>query len=296
MARPESPALHMTRQFTFPTVGFLLLICLYVALTVATPESQRPLRILVTNDDGVESAGIQILAEALRPIADVVVVAPDGNRSGSSHASAGGPLSVREHREGDQSLGYGVSGFPADAVRFGLIELGRTRRFDLVVSGINQGANVGEVAHLSGTVGAAMEAVYLGVPAIAVSQEAGLINYQVSAAFTVSLVEELTRHNLPERVVLSVNVPSDVPSEITGVATVPMGGSYLRTVSYERQDNTRGIPGVYRASRERHSDFLPDTDSHAYSNGFITVTPLRFDWTAEAMLATIDGWELPVPQ
>ena len=296
MARPESPALHITRQFTFPTVGFLLLICLYVALTVATSESQRPLRILVTNDDGVESAGIQILAEALRPIADVVVVAPDGNRSGSSHASAGGPLSVREHREGDQSLGYGVSGFPADAVRFGLIELGRTRRFDLVVSGINQGANVGDVAHLSGTIGAAMEAVYLGVPAIAVSQEAGLINYQVSAAFTVSLVEELTRHNLPERVVLSVNVPSDVPSEITGVATVPMGGSYLRTVSYERQDNTRGIPGVYRASRERHSDFLPDTDSHAYSNGFITVTPLRFDWTAEAMLATIDGWELPVPQ
>ena len=296
MARPESPALHITRQFTFPTVGFLLLICLYVALTVATSESQRPLRILVTNDDGVESAGIQILAEALRPIADVVVVAPDGNRSGSSHASAGGPLSVREHREGDQSLGYGVSGFPADAVRFGLIELGRTRRFDLVVSGINQGANVGDVAHLSGTIGAAMEAVYLGVPAIAVSQEAGLINYQVSAAFTVSLVEELTRHNLPERVVLSVNVPSDVPSEITGVATVPMGGSYLRTVSYERQNNTRGIPGVYRASRERHSDFLPDTDSHAYSNGFITVTPLRFDWTAEAMLATIDGWELPVPQ
>ena len=296
MARPESPALHITRQFTFPTVGFLLLICLSVALTIATPESQRPLRILVTNDDGVESTGIQTLAEALRAIADVVVIAPDGNQSGSSHASAGGPLSVREHRDGDQFFGYGVSGFPADAVRFGLLELGRTRGFDLVVSGINQGANVGDVAHLSGTVGAAMEAVYLGVPAIAVSQETGLINYQVSAAFTVSLVEQWTRRSMPERVVLSVNVPSDVASEIVGVAAVPMGGSYLRTAGYERQDNTQGIPGLYRARRERHSDFSPDTDSHAYDEGFITVTPLRFDWTAEAMLATIDGWRLAVPR
>ena len=286
----------MTRQIAVRTVGPSLLVSLFVVLTVATPESQRPLRILVTNDDGIESVGIQTLTQALRTVTDdIVVVAPDGNRSGSSHASAPGLLTVREFLDGDQSLGFGVSGFPADAVRFGLLELGRTRGFDLVVSGINRGANVGDVAHLSGTVGAAMEAVYLGVPAIAVSQEASATDYQVSAAFTADLVEALTRQGMPQRVVLSVNVPSSIASEIAGVVAVPMGGSYLQTAAYERQDNTLGVPGLYRLRRERRSDFTAGTDSHAYAEGFITITPLRFDWTAEAMLSTIDGWGLSVP-
>ena len=160
----------------------LLTIVALIILTASVTDVQQRFRILVTNDDGIETAGIHTLAESLRSVADeVVVVAPDGNRSGSSQAISGEPLVVREFWDGSRSLGYGVSGFPADAVRFGLIELGGDQGFDLVVSGINVGSNVGNVSHLSGTVGAAMEAIFQGVPAIAVSQEAGDTNYTLAA-------------------------------------------------------------------------------------------------------------------
>jgi len=178
----------------------LLTAAALIVLTTGPTETQQRFRILVTNDDGIETAGIQTLAESLRSVADEVVVAPDGNRSGTSHATSGAPLVVREFRDGSRSLGYGVSGFPADAVRFGLIELGGDHGFDLVVSGINVGANVGNVSHLSGTVGAAMEAIYQGVPAIAVSQEAADTDYALAAAFVTRLVEQLERRNMMSQV------------------------------------------------------------------------------------------------
>ena len=285
----------MVREQRSGIVSVLLVVGAFILMTMAAPESQTSFRVLVTNDDGVESPGIQALAEAIRAVADeVVVVAPDGNRSGSSHAtSSGTPLTVRSVRDGDRSLGYGVSGFPADAVRFGILELGGDRGFDLVVSGINRGANVGTVSHLSGTVGAAMEAIYQGVPAVAVSLEAGATDYSLAAGFTARLVETLRRQGVPAGVVLSVNVPAGVADEIAGVIAVPMGGSYLGT-AYERQDGPGDPSGVYRAIRQRRSGFDVGTDSHAYEQGFITVTPLRFDWTDEAMIATLNDWELTV--
>ena len=286
----------MTRHPQSHTVGLFLLTSICVVMTTAVSDTQSSLRILVTNDDGIETPGIQTLAEALRGVADeVVVVAPDGNRSGSSHAtSTGEPLTVREFRDGDRMLGYGVSGFPADAVRFGIREFGGERGFDLVVSGINRGSNVGHVSHVSGTVGAAMEAIYQGVPGLAVSQESDATDYTLAANFTARFVKEVTSRGWPDGVVLSVNVPSDVASDIVGVKAVPMGGKYLRTTVYERQDNSPDGVSVYRARRQRLSGFDVGTDSHAYEQGFITVTPLRFDWTDEAMIATVNQWGLTV--
>ena len=285
----------MTRQRrTWLWAGLLTAVAL-IGLTTGPTEAQHRLRILVTNDDGIETAGIQTLAESLRSVADeVVVVAPDSNRSGSSQATSGEPLVVREFRDGSRSLGYGVSGFPADAVRFGLIELGGEQGFDLVVSGINLGANVGNVSHLSGTVGAAMEAIYQGVPAIAVSQEAADTDYALAAAFVTRLVEQLERRGFPEGVVLSVNVPSGTAAELRGVTTVRMGGSYLRTTGYERQDGSDDRRPTYRRLLERVSGFEPGTDSHAYEQGQITVTPLRFDWSDRSLVDELNRWGLTI--
>ena len=251
-------------------------------------------RILVVNDDGVRSPGIQTLAEELREIADeVIVVAPAENRSGSSHATSGRePLQVEEYRENGALLGYGVGGFPADAVRFGLLETAKDREIDLVVSGINRGANVGNVAHLSGTVGAAMEALYLGVPAIAVSAAAGVTDFRFAAQFTARFVSELRRRGAPDDVVLSINIPAATAEEIRGVVGARMGGAYLEAVGFDPQGGAR--PLTYMARTERITEFEPDTDSYAYYDRLITITPLRFDWTDEAMLNELSTWGLTV--
>lgn len=251
-------------------------------------------RILVVNDDGIRSRGIQTLAEELREIADeVIVVAPAENRSGSSHATSSRvPLQVEEYRENGVLLGYAVSGFPADATRFGLLETAKDREIDLVVSGINRGANVGNVAHLSGTVGAAMEALYLGVPAIAVSAGAGVTDFRFAAQFTARFVSELRRRGVPDDVLLSINIPAATAEEIRGVVGARMGGAYLKTVGFDPQDGAR--PLTYMARTQRITEFEPGTDSHAYYDGLITITPLRFHWTDEAMLDELSTWGLTV--
>ena len=278
-------------------VGGVCLLAILVLGGSATLPSQGSLRVLVTNDDGVGTLGIQTLATALRRVADdVVVVAPDGNRSGSSHASSTGTsVIVTEVRDGDRVVGYGISGFPADAVRFGILALGGDRGFDLVVSGINRGANVGTVAHLSGTVGAAMEALYLGVPAVAVSQDSGSTDYTLAANLTADLVGRLTPDGLPAGVVLSINVPSDDPDEIRGVVGVPMGGSYLDMTGYDRADASTGVAGTYVLNRGGSTDFEAGTDSSAYADGFITITPLRFDWTDPPAIDLVNRLGLTVP-
>lgn len=292
--RMGSGGVMKRRRRAWAWAGLLTIVALIILATEPTEVQQR-FRILVTNDDGIETAGIQTLAESLRSVADeVVVVAPDGNRSGSSQATSGEPLVVREFRDGSRSLGYGVSGFPADAVRFGLIELGGDRGFDLVVSGINVGSNVGNVSHLSGTVGAAMEAIFQGVPAIAVSQEAGDTNYTLAADFVTRLVEQLESRGFPEGVVLSVNVPSGMPAELRGVTAARMGGSYLRTMRYERQNGSDDRRATYLSRLERVSGFEPGTDSYAYEQGQITVTPLRFDWSDRPLVDELNRWGLTI--
>lgn len=274
--------------------GLVLVAIAAVGTGVGGVVQDPSYRILVVNDDGVRSPGIQTLAEELREIADeVIVVAPAENRSGSSHAtSRSEPLQVEEYRENGVLLGYGVSGFPADAVRFGLLETAKGREIDLVVSGINRGANVGNVAHLSGTVGAAMEALYLGVPAIAVSAASGVRDFRFAAQFTARFVSELRRRGVPDDVVLSINIPAATAEEIRGVVGARMGGAYLQTAGFDPQSGAR--PLTYMARTARVTEFEPGTDSYAYYDRLITITPLRFDWTDEAMLDELSTWGLTV--
>jgi len=266
---------------------FTLMLSLCLGSSFALAQDYR---ILVSNDDGIGSPLLHALADALAalPNTEVVVSAPNENASGSSQASDGTPLIIDRYMRDGEFFGYSVHGRPADAVRFGIVELGSEAPFDLVVSGINRGANVGDVSHLSGTVGAAMEGLYHGIPSIAVSQDVEGVDTAASAEFAANLVRRYQQEGAPEGVVISINIPR---GELKGVAVRPMGDSYLQTQDYEitEQDGDRTVYERVRVIAQSDDE---SSDTWAYQNGYISITPLKFDWTASEMLDEVEGWGL----
>ena len=256
----------------------------------ANLSTAQNFRILVTNDDGIESPLLISLAQALNELSniEVVVSAPSENQSGSSHSSIGAPLTVRQANIEGIREAYSVSGRPADAVRFGLKEVGKTQSFDLVVSGINRGANVGDISHLSGTVGAAMEAVFQGVPSIAVSQEITGVDTVDSIKFMTQLVPRYLADPIQEGTVISVNIPA---GEHKGIAIRRMGDSYFGTQEYELVSQSSDGQ-VYERSIALQISENEDTDTFAYQQGYITVTRLKFAWTAYDSLQMIRDWNI----
>ena len=266
------------------------LILLTTLCICSASLSAQTYRILISNDDGIESPLLAALQQELAKLPDVEVVvsAPNDNQSGSSMSSIGGPTVVDRYYRDGSFFGYAVHGRPSNAVMFGLQVLGRDDAFDLVVSGINRGANVGDVSHASGTIGAAMRALYLGVPAIAISQEVEGVNTEASAKFAAQLVVRYQRQGAPEGVLISINIPA---GELRGVAVRPMGDSYLQTGSFELIDES-GNRQTYERERIRVPSTDESTDTYAYQQGYITLTPLKFDWTAHGLIDEVKSWDL----
>lgn len=276
---------HTTRHIFF---GFLFLVA---SIFTSTSWAQG-YRILVTNDDGVESPLLAVLVEELQTLGEVVVSAPRTNQSGSSQATTSGRLRVERILRDGQLFGYGVVGTPADAVRYGLLVLGKDQPFDLVVSGINNGANVGKVSHMSGTVGAAMQAVYLGVPAIAVSQDTSGVDTSVTARLAAQVVRRYQAEGAPSGVVVSINVPGGA---LKGVAVRPMGDAYLGPGQFElTSDTSQALE--YERTRTIDQSQNNASDTWAYQNGYATVTPLQLDWTDYKLLEQLPNWQLTLPQ
>ena len=275
-ARPRRPRLAV------------VLTVLLIGGCAASWAQARP-RILVTNDDGYESPGLRTLVAELAAFADVVVSAPDDNQSGSSQSigSLGGALEVERVEIPGAAVAYAISGTPAMASTFGLLELGREKPFDLLVSGINQGANVGEVSHLSGTVGAAMQGIFLGVPSIAVSQDSGSRDFAVAAAYTTKLIKAVLDAGMPQGVMLSVNVPAEAIQAGGGsVEVLPMGGSYLSFQGFSKS-REEGPRSYWNPQIALNFEVENGSDTAAYLGGSITVTPLRFDWTDHDSLGAL---------
>ena len=270
----------------------LPLISLIVFLISSSVLTAQEYRVLVTNDDGINSPLLGPLVRELSrlPEVEVVVSAPEENQSGSSQSSIGRTLVVTPATIEGASAAYSVRGKPADAVRFGIVELGKEKDFDLVISGINRGANVGEVSHLSGTVGAAMEAVYQGVPAIAVSQEVRDVDTETSAKFVAQLATLYKDKGAPKGVVISINIPA---GDLAGVAIRPMGDSYLKASAYHLQEEDEAQLS-YELEFSRVATDNPRTDTYAYQQRYITITPLKFDWTAHEFLEQARNWNLKV--
>ncbi|MBV8600051.1 MAG: 5'/3'-nucleotidase SurE, partial [Candidatus Eremiobacteraeota bacterium] len=246
------------------------------------------MRILVTNDDGVESPGILRLADELRRLGDVTVVAPDGDRSAISHRiSFRDPVGVVAL--GERSVPtFSCTGTPADCVVLGAFEL--CDGFpDLLVSGINRGANLGDDVNYSGTVAAAMEATLIGIPALAVSlcgmwHDASDPTYwETASALAVDLAEQW-RARIPEGLFINLNVPNVRPGELRGVRVTRQGQKRYSDRLIRLEDEG----AVYRITGRFDMRLAGlGTDLEAVRDGFASVTPMKSDRTADSLLAEL---------
>lgn len=240
------------------------------------------LRILLTNDDGVFSEGIRLLARLLGEVAEVVVVAPDREQSASGHAlTLHRPLRLRK-LEDDV---YSVDGTPTDCVNLGVLWLMKDRPPDLILSGINFGSNLGDDVTYSGTVSATFEGTLLGIPSIAFSQEvADHFSFEPAARFAVRFVQMLEGGELPKDLLLNVNFPA---GEVNGLAFTKLGRRKYQQSVVEKED-PRGrtyfwIAGTPRWEKEE------GTDQQAVASGKISITPLHLDLTDYRGLESY-GW------
>jgi 5'-nucleotidase len=242
---------------------------------------------LISNDDGINARGIRVLSERMQAFGRVTIVAPDQNRSGASNSlTLDNP--VRVHELDDDVIM--VNGTPTDCVHIALTGL-LDKDPDIVLSGINDGANLGDDVIYSGTVAAAMEGRFLGLPAIAVSlvfkQRAE--NFESAAEAVARLVERLREDPLPADTILNINVP-DLPwSEIRGFEVTRLGYRH-RAEPVVKMDDPRGRPMYWIGPAGKGQDAGPGTDFDAISRGFISITPIHVDLTRYQALDQVAGW------
>jgi 5'-nucleotidase len=260
------------------------------------------MRVLITNDDGIEAEGLQTLRRALVkvPGVEVAVIAPDGNRSAFARMiTTRRPLWVQEVPFEDGTTGYATDGTPVDCVRLAGLGLIDGFKADLVVSGINHGSNLGDDITYSGTVAAALEALLLGIPGIAVSQQStaremdfrlgSRFAFDVASEFTARVVEELDDVPLAEGTLLNINVPAGDPD---GVEVTRLGKRIYRDelkLDAEDEDGGRRY-WIYGADPGFADE--PGTDLAAVHAGRIAVTPVHFDLTDVAGLDTLAKYDL----
>ncbi|WP_058475433.1 5'/3'-nucleotidase SurE [Legionella quateirensis] len=233
------------------------------------------MRILVSNDDGVSATGIRVLATELARTAEVEVVAPDRNRSGASNSlTLRDPLRIKKLDNGY----YSVEGTPTDCVHLALTGF-LEPVVDIVVSGINEGANLGDDILYSGTVAAAMEGRYLGLPAIAISMVGDSnLHYQTAAVIARQLVMKLSINSLPSQTILNVNVPNLPLDQIKGLQVTRLGTRHGAEPIVKDYD-PRGRPIFWVGPPGLEADAGPGTDFHAVNSGFVSITPLHLDMT-----------------
>lgn len=247
------------------------------------------MKILVSNDDGFRAEGIRRLREALLDVGEVTVVAPDRNRSGASNSlTLDVPLRVFEAEEGV----YYVVGTPTDCVHLavsGLFDF----EFDMVISGANDGPNLGDDVLYSGTVAAAIEGRFLGLPTIAVSLCTELNSgrhFETAARVARQLAQQLVQKPLEQRaLILNVNVP-DVPyDQLLGFKTTRLGNRH-RSESVVFAQDPKGRPVYWIGPAGASQDAGPGTDFEAVAQGYVSVTPLQIDLTRHAALPAVDKW------
>ena len=244
------------------------------------------MKILVSNDDGYLATGINVLTEALSKIADVVVVAPDRNRSAaSSSLTLDAPLRVSKIAENR----FTVNGTPSDCVHLALSGF-LDEEPDLVVSGINHGANLGDDVIYSGTVAAALEGRFLGFPTIAVSLVGDALQHFATAArVACELVGRLERDSLPSNVILNVNVPDKPFDELNGLVAARLGFRHKSEPIVKSKDaHGRRIYWIGPAGSGQ--DAGEGTDFHAIEQGAVAITPLKVDLTRHDAVPTLEEW------
>ncbi|MCK4578392.1 MAG: 5'/3'-nucleotidase SurE [Candidatus Marinimicrobia bacterium] len=259
----------------------------------------RPL-ILLSNDDGIQAAGLKALAEAMREVGEVVVIAPEVERSAMGHAiTISDPLRVKEVDLGlDGVSAYACSGTPADCVKLGLLSM-LSRKPDLVVSGINHGGNTGVSVIYSGTVSAAAEGTILGVPGLAVSVDAREVSsFEPTQAVAYHVARGVLDHGLPSGTLLNINVPA-LPVEQLPAGTMN-GQGYVLTVHgksdwqdhFDRRVDPNNRVYYWLSARKRVVSEVPETDEETLKAGRVSITPLHYNLTDYKARKTIASWDL----
>jgi 5'-nucleotidase len=258
-----------------------------------------PLHILITNDDGVTAPGLLALAQAMRQLGKVSVLAPDHNWSATGHVrTLDRPLRVRDVDLADGSAAWSSDGAPSDCVALGASGF-FGEKIDLVVSGINSGANVGHDLTYSGTVTAAMEAAIWGIPAVAVSLDlpghALGVDYRAAAEASFRVVQAAIRYGIPPDVLLNVNVPFLPLEEIKGIRPTRQG---LRVYHdrLERREDPRGQPYFWTIGDSPTGVPERGSDIGALTEGYISVSPIQLDLTAYHLIPELNAWEWEVEQ
>lgn len=246
------------------------------------------MHILLSNDDGVHAKGLSALANALGENAKIKVIAPDRNRSGASNSlTLENPLRIFQTHHGYMS----VTGTPTDCVHLALTGgLWEDIKFDMVVSGINEGENLGDDVFYSGTVAAAMEGRILGLPAVAISLVGKQPkHFDTAAAIAKQLVDLLKKNPLPASTILNVNVP-DIPlQEIRGFEVVRLGARHPGETTVNGID-PRGHAYYWIGTPSPQSDAGPGTDFHAIKSNKVSITPLRVDMTNYTAFEQLSKW------
>jgi len=252
------------------------------------------MHILVTNDDGVTAPGLLALVQAVKSLGNVTVLAPDRNWSASGHVKTlDRPLRVKETQLADGTPAFASDGAPSDCVALPMLGF-FPYAIDLVVSGINPNANLGHDVTYSGTVTAAMEAVINGIPGIAISLDSpegqrGQLDYSAAAQMAKTITNQVIQRGLPAGVLLNVNVPYRPLTQIKGIQLTRQGLRVYRD-KLERRWDPRGRP-YYWIGGEAPTGIQEDgTDFGALADGYVSITPLQLDLTAQPAAAELKKW------
>lgn len=258
------------------------------------------MKILLSNDDGIYATGLRFLAEALMDIADIIIVAPDRNRSGASNSlTLEQPLRVKKvdlnlvaaHSSCEPSFNvqaFSVQGTPTDCVHFALTELCRDSLPDLVIAGINHGANLGDDTLYSGTVAAAMEGHFFGIQSLAFSL-VGQQHFAHAANVARHIVKQHQCSPITPKRLLNINIPDCVHNDLSRYKITRLGRR-SRLDSMIKQQDPRGNLIYWIGAAGAVQDGADDTDFHAIEQGYISVTPLTIDLTDHHALHGMDSW------
>jgi 5'-nucleotidase len=251
------------------------------------------MNILLTNDDGIYAEGIAELYRSLKRVGTVTVVAPDREQSSVGHGiTLSHPIWIKKVNRRKNFKGYGISGTPADCVKFAIRVLLKQKP-DIVVSGINLGSNDGCSVFYSGTVAGAREGALMGIPSVAISL-ATFVNpdFRYAAIFGAKLVKMLNRHKMSPGTFLNVNVPHLKPSKIKGVrvtrqGTDPLHGEFRKRIDPHLREYYWMTGRLSRIKKDI------EVDTYALQRGYVTVTPIHCDMTEEKALEDIKRWKMP---
>ena len=247
---------------------------------------------LVSNDDGVNATGIKVLANALKDLGEITVYAPFDNKSGASNSlTLDRPLRVFKLEENR----YSVTGTPTDCVHMALTGL-MDKEPDMVVSGINNASNLGDDVLYSGTVAAAIEGRYLGLPAIAFSLatiHGQLRHFEMAEYFVKKIIKNLQANPLPEDTILNINFPNLPQDKVQGIKITRLGNRHKAENTVKATD-PRGRKIYWIGAAGPEADAGEGTDFHAIKNGYISITPLQVDMTKHNALDTLEKWSAKI--